>query len=457
MTEQSLPANREAEQATLGSVLLNRDAITPIAAWLKPSHFWQEAHRWIYEAMLACYDRGTPPDIRTVAEALTRANRFDAIGGYAYLSELSDAVPTSYHVESYARIVERAAIERELIFAGGRIAALGYDQAGDTETKIAHAYRELDAATAQRGDGDMLLPIATLIDRKFTAMYAASEKGEDIQNGILTGFRDLDELLGGLHKQDLIVLAARPSVGKSSLATCIAYGVAGAGHRVDIFSLEMSADQTVNRLIAIDSGLDTQRVQHYRFRDDGQAAAYTASLGRLASMPIAIDDRPALTIADIRSRILRRGAQIGMPALVVIDYLQLMSASGRSENRTQDVSEISRGLKALAKELDCPVLALSQLSRAVEGRTSHIPMLSDLRESGAIEQDSDIVMFIYREELYDKDTDKKGIAELHIAKHRNGPIGLVPMRFDAATTRFLDLTYRQPSGAYKEESWPNND
>jgi replicative DNA helicase len=456
MTEQSLPASMEAEQSTLGCVLLNREAIIPIASWLRPNQFFWERNRWIYEAMLACFDTGTPPDTRTIADQLTRANRFDAIGGYLYLNELSDAVPTSYHVESYARIVERAAIDRELISVGGRIAALGYDQGADADTKIAHAYRELDGATAQRGDGDFLTPIADLIEREYAAMEAADRDGTDIQNGIPTGFRDLDELLGGLHKQDLIILAARPSVGKSSLAQCIAHGVAGAGYRVDIFSLEMSAKQTLHRLIAIDSGVDTQHVQHYKF-SQAQKSAYMVSLGRLDSLPIAIDDRPALTIADIRSRILRRGAQIGMPSLVVIDYLQLMSTPRQRENRTQDVSEISRGLKALAKELDCPIIALSQLSRAVEGRTSHVPMLSDLRESGAIEQDSDIVLFIYREELYDKDTDKKGIAELHIAKHRSGPIGVVLMRFDAPTTRFQALTYRTPSGVYTEESWPNND
>lgn len=459
MTEKALPASLDDERATLGSVLLNRDALTPIAAWLKPSHFYCETHAWIYEAMLACYDAGVPPDDRTVADALRRANRLDAVGGLSYLADLSDAVPTSYHVEYYARVVERTAVNRNLIMAGGRIAALGYDERGDSEALIAHAYAELDAATERSATDDMLIPIAQFIDRRLEAYSRAAETGEQVRLGLNTGLIDLDELLGGLHKQDLIVLAARPSVGKSALAASIAYDLGGRGHRVDIFSLEMSGEQIVDRLLTIDTGINHQQIRQFHFRES-ELPIFMASLGRLHDMPIAIDEKPARSVADIRACILRRGAQFGMPELVIIDYLQLMRGGRATDNRVQEVSEISRGLKALAKELNCPVLALSQLSRAVEGRTSHVPMLSDLRESGSIEQDADIVIFIYREELYDRETDKKGYAELHIAKHRNGPVGVVCVRFDAATTRFQTLTYRlpEPSGAELiDRVWPNYD
>lgn len=333
---------------------------------------------------------------------------------------------------------------RELIIAGGKIAALGYDERAEIEHTISAAYAALDGATARAATDDGLVSVATTVDTMYEAIAAAMEKGEGPRFGLPTGFRDLDEITGGLQPTDLIILAARPSVGKSSFALSAAYNIATAGASVAVFSLEMSRDQCVQRLIALDTGINLQQVRLWTMRE-AELAAYMEALGRIHALPLHIDERMALTVADIRSRALRHISQNGPIDIAIVDYLQLM-AGKRSDNRVQEVSEITRGLKQLAKELHCPVLALSQLSRAVEGRQSHIPMLSDLRESGSIEQDADIVMFIYREEMYDKETDKKGIAEMHIAKHRNGPTGVVPMRFDANTTRFMDLSYRSAEG-----------
>ncbi|HNP86519.1 MAG TPA: replicative DNA helicase [Kouleothrix sp.] len=442
MTHPDLPHSIEAEKATLGSILLNREAIVAVAPWLVPEFFYVERHAQIYEAMLACYNARIPPDTRTVAEELRRRDRLEGIGGVAYLSDLVDTVPTSYHVEYYARIIERTALLRKLIQAGGKIAALGYNEQDDLEDTLDRAEQTLFDISQRRATQDFV-PISQVIDSYYEQInYLQEHRGEVV--GVPTGFRDLDEITGGLQQSDLIILAARPSVGKTSFVLSLAYNIALRNQRnVGIFSLEMSRDQLVQRLLAMDSRIDTHRLRTGHVGET-ELQVVMSSMARLAAVPIYIEDTPGQSIMEVRSKARRLQSQYGVD-IIIIDYLQLM-AGKRSENRVQEVSEISRGLKALARELNVPVIALSQLSRAVEGRTSHVPMLSDLRESGSIEQDADIVMFIYREELYDKDTDKKGIAELHIAKHRNGPIGVVPMRFDAATTRFDDLTYRTPEG-----------
>lgn len=441
MIDRQPPADIDAERAVLGSVLLNRDAIIPIAPWLAPRAFYLEKHAWIYEAMLTCYDARIPPDLRTVMDALRTRDRLDAVGNLSYLSTLIDAVPVSSHVEYYARIVERCAHQRAAISAGGQIAALGY-LADDSETLDAACYATLDAALQRQATDDTLVPLATIVEARAALVHDAIERGEQVQLGIPTGLRDLDELTGGLHPSDLVIVAARPGVGKSSLALSLAATIAAAGRRVDIFSLEMSRDQNLDRLIAMRTGLDLMRVRMLALNDAG-LAAYMGALGWASGLPIAIDDQPALSVHDMRARILRRGAQLGPPAVVIVDYLQLMS-DPKSKTRLDIVSESARGLKNLAKELDTPILAISQLSRAVEARPVHVPLLSDLRESGEVEQAADLVMFIYREELYDRESDKKGIAELHIAKHRHGPVGVIPVRFDPSTTRFMDLTYRTP-------------
>lgn len=443
MIDRAPPTDLDAERATLGSVLLNRDALAPIAPWLRPGAFYLEKHTWIYAAMLALFDRGAPPDMRLLAAELAQAGRLEAIGGELYLLDLCDAVPTSYHVEYYATLVAQAGYNRGLIAAGGQIAAIGHDNQ-DMDAAAQAAQTALDALADRPSRDDDLTPLTVIVDRQYDRLSRAENHPELAALGLKTGLRDLDDMTGGLHSGDLVILAARPSVGKSALAASIAYLVAGDGKRVAIFSLEMDKDQYAQRLIAIDSGIDLHQLRNLHLRDTEQVA-YMDTLGRLHDLPIAISDTGGASVRDLRARLLRSAAKHGMPDLVIVDYLQLMRG-GRAESRQQEVSEISRGLKALARELDVPLLALSQLSRAVEGRQSHVPMLSDLRESGALEQDADIVLFIYREELYDKATDNKGIAELHIAKHRNGPIGVVPLRFDAATTRFQTLSYRVPEG-----------
>jgi replicative DNA helicase len=437
-----LPHSIDAEKATLGSILLNRDAIIAIAPWLQADYFYLQRHVQIYEAMLACYNARIPPDTRTVAEELRRRNQLEAVGGVLYLAELVDSVPTSYHVEYYARIVERTALLRRLIAAGGKIAALGYDEQQDIETTLDLAEQTLFEVSQRRTNQDFI-HIGQVIDAYYEQInYLQDHRGEVV--GLPTGFRDLDQLTGGLQRSDLIILAARPGVGKTSLVMSIAHNVAMQYQgTVGIFSLEMSREQLVQRLLSMETSIDTHRLRLGQLREEEMERVISA-MGRLAAVPIYIEDTAGLSIMDVRSRARRLQARAGVD-LIIIDYLQLMQGH-RSENRVQEVSEISRGLKALARELNVPVIALSQLSRAVEGRTSHVPMLSDLRESGSIEQDADIVMFIYREELYDPNTDKKGIAEIHIAKHRNGPVGVVPMRFDPSTTRFMDLTYRTPEG-----------
>lgn len=442
MTEKILPADIDAEKATLGSVLMNRDAIVAIAPWLTPGRFYLERHAWIFAAMLACYSRREPPDTRLVSAELRSQGRLDAAGGIPYLSELVDSVPTSYHVEYYARIVERMGVLRSGIQAAGRIAAIFYDERDDLDAAVGDAYAALDAATARAADERALTPLARIVEQRYIAISAAVERGERVQLGVPTGLCDLDEHTGGMHKSDLVILAARPGVGKSSLALTIAQHVAEPGARVDLFSLEMSRDQNLDRLIAMRTGIDLMDVREMAL-DDRKLAHYMEALGWAHQLPIHIDDTAALTLTDLRARELRLIAHAGPPALLIVDYLGLLRIP-KAKSRYEEVSEIARGLKNLAKELDVPILALCQLSRAVEGRIDHVPMLSDLRESGELEQAADVVMFIYRDELYNRETDRKGVAELHIAKHRHGPMGVVPLRFDAATTRFDTLSYRTP-------------
>jgi replicative DNA helicase len=446
MTEKTLPADIDAERSTLGSCLLNRDAIIPIAPWLAPAMFYLETHAWIFTAMLACYSRHEPPDTRLVSAELRRVGRLEDVGGIPYLSELVDSVPTSYHVEYYARIVERTSVLRNVITAGGRIAAIGYDEQDDLDAAIGNAYAVLDAATTRRADERALMPLSQIVEQRYADLSAAAERGEQVQIGQPTGLQDLDEHTGGLHKSDLVILAARPGVGKSSLALTIALNVATRGGRVDVFSLEMSRDQNLDRLISMHTGMNLMTVRQATFSADA-LAAYMDALGALHVLPIHIDDTPALTLNDLRARLMRLAAHDGPPALVVVDYLGLMRVP-KARSRYDEVSEIARGLKDLAKELNVPMLALCQLSRAVEGRTSHVPMLSDLRESGELEQSADVVMFIYREEMYEQETDRRGTAELHIAKHRHGPLGVIPVRFDAATTRFFNLEWRRGDANY---------
>ena len=439
-----LPAAPDAEQAMLGSVLLNRDAMIAIAPWFQAAYMSQERHRLIYEAMRDCYSRRVPPDTRMLAEQLRARGQLEAVGGVAYLSELVDGVPTSYHVEYYARAVEAAAVRRALIAAGGRIAALGYDEAQPAEQVVGDALallRQIGVGTAQ----DVFQPLSVSVDAFYEKMRRV-QAGEASALGIQTGFRDLDEMTGGLHADELTLIGARPAVGKTSFLLSLAYNLARA-QQADclICSLEMSREQLLIRLLAMETRIDTFRLRTLHL-NESEVGLVMAAMVRLSSTRVFIADISAMTAEQIRLATMRHISQHDRPVVPMVDYLQLMGSTRARENRVQDVSEISRALKNLARELHVPVIALSQLSRAVESRQSHVPQLSDLRESGSLEQDSDNVWFLYREELHDPETDKRGIAELHISKHRQGPVGVAPMRFDAATTRFDDLSYRTVEG-----------
>jgi replicative DNA helicase len=441
-----VPFDLQAERATLGAILLDREAIIAIAPWLPPEWFYLEKHALVYEAMLACYNRREPPDLATVAAELRRQERLEVVGGLSFLAELAAEVPTAVHIEFYARNVERTATLRGIIEAGGKIAAMGYDETDELEATIARVEAEVTAVTTRRSR-QSYVSVSQVVNTLFTQIEKAQEHRGEL-TGLTSGYTELDALTGGLQRSDLIILAARPSVGKSALAMSLAYNVAQqGGATVGVFSLEMSREQLVQRLVAMHTGLDMQRLRTGTLRSDELHVAIEG-LGVVSGLPIYIEDTAGLSISELRAKARRMHAEVGLQ-LLLIDYLQLMAGAGgpKNQNREQEVSEISRGLKALARELNIPIIALSQLSRAVEGRASHIPMLSDLRESGSLEQDSDIVWFIYREELYDRETEKKGIAEIIMAKHRNGPLGVVPLRFEARTTRFQNLTrYTSPAG-----------
>lgn len=382
--DRAVPFDLQAERATLGSILIEREAIVAVAGWLPTEHFYLEKHALVYDAMLACYNRREPPDIATVAAELRRNERLDLVGGLAFLSELAGEVPTAVHVEYYARIVERTAVLRRLIEVGGRISAVGFDQTLELEDAIDKAEAELFSVSQRRGGQDFV-HIGTIVNQLFTQIETLQERRGEVA-GVPTGYTDLDELTGGLQPSDLIILAARPSVGKTSLALSLAYNVAyTANNTVGVFSLEMSRDQLVQRMLSMHTGIDMQRLRTGTLRADELNLALEG-MGVLSELPIYIEDTPGLSISEVRSKARRLSAEAGV-SLLMIDYLQLMSGK-RSDNRVQEVSEISRGLKALARELNVPVIALSQLSRAVEGRQSHVPMLSDLRESGCLTGES---------------------------------------------------------------------
>lgn len=438
------PHNIEAEQSVLGSLLIERDAIIKVAAYLKADDFYINANGSIYQAVLDLYNKREPTDFITLSDELDRRGLLDDVGGVTYLSSLLNTVPTAVHVEYYGRIVERQATRRRLIDAGTRIVGIGFQDEVDTEEALDAAERELFDVSQKRQTKDFQ-SISDVIDRYFDQIdYLQQHRGDVV--GVPTDYKDLDQLTGGLQRSDLLILAARPSMGKTAFALGVAYGAAVQhGRSVGIFSLEMSADQLVQRLLATETGVDSHRLR-LGMIDDTEWDRISRAFGRLSEASIFIDDSANASIMDVRSKARRLQAEKGLD-LLIIDYLQLMSGR-RSENRVQEISEISRGLKGLARELNIPVVALSQLSRAVETRADHRPMLSDLRESGSIEQDADIVMFIYRDEKYDENSDKKGIAELIVAKHRNGPVGSINLRFFEQTARFADLElYREPDAS----------
>ncbi len=427
----------------LGALLIDSEAIGQIASFLKPEDFYRERHRVIYAARYDLYERREPGDFVTLVDELRRRNQLDAVGGASYLAELVNDVPTAVHVEHYARIVEHCAIMRRLINAAGQIAAIGYDNPPDVDRALDQAEQYLFQVSQRRVSQDFTTLREALRHYFETIEYLHEHRGEVV--GVPSGFRDLDQLTGGLHASDLIVIAGRPGVGKTGFALSIVRNVAARYQApAAIFSLEMSTEQLVQRLLCMEAAVDSQRIRT-GFIDEFEWRRISEAFGILSDAPIYIDDSAGITTNELRMKARRLKAEHDLK-LVVVDYLQLMQGRGL-ENRVQEVSEISRSLKALARELDVPVIALSQLSRAVESRQDHRPMLSDLRESGSIEQDADIVLFIHREELYKPDTDRKNIADIIVAKHRNGPVGQIPVRFFPSQTRFADLeVYRQPDG-----------
>jgi len=434
------PHNLEAEEAILGALLIDPDAIIRVSTFLQPTDFYLERHGWVYDAILDLHERREPADLVTLSDELERRAQLDEIGGAAYLTGLVNATPTSIHIEFYARIVERTAVLRRLIDAAGKIAQLAYQDTEDVQEVVDRAEEIVFGVSERRVDRD-LRPIRNVLDEYYDRIeYLYQHQGEII--GIPTGLADLDKLLGGLQRSDMVVMAGRPGMGKTSLALSIALQAARRWQkRVALFSLEMSDEQLVQRLVSAETGIDSQRLRLGNIKPDEWTTFYQA-IRLLSETSIYIDDTPAISALELRTKARRLHAEHGLD-LLIVDYLQLMRGGSRSENRQQEISFISRSIKALARELNIPVLALSQLSRQVESRHDKRPMLSDLRESGSIEQDADVVLFIYRDEIYNPDTEFPNIAEIIVSKHRSGPTGIFSVYFKKHLAQFVDLEVRK--------------
>ncbi len=436
-----LPQNIEAEEAVLGAILVNPRVITKVVEILKPDSFYKPAHRYVYEAMLHLFNSNEKIDLITVCDTLNFSQKLDAAGGRSFINDLSYNAITTANVEYYAKIIQEKAIKRALINAGSEIVSFGYDM-NPIDTSLDSAERLIFDIASRKVAAD-LIPVKDLVLETYEKIEYRYEHKDELW-GIPTDFYELDAILNGLQRSDLIILAARPAMGKTTLALNIAQNVAiKTKIPVAIFSLEMSKQQLVHRMLCSFAELDAQRLKtgNMQAKDWEKLAD---AMNKFAQAPIYIDDTSGCTLTDIRAKCRRLKMTQKDLGLVIIDYLQLMEGSNNKEDRFQAVSTISRGLKTLAKELDVPVIALSQLSRAVESRTEKRPMLSDLRESGSIEQDADIVLFIYRDEYYRKtESDEeftkaaaKGESEIIIAKHRNGPVGMVKLLFQGNITKF---------------------
>ena len=447
------PQNVEAEQSCLGSLLIDKDAIFKVADFLHPEDFYKEIHSLIYDCMLDLFNRREPIDLLSLSTRLADKSKLELVGGRAYLSSLSNMVPTSSHVVHYGNIVQRKSTLRRLIMSAGHIASLGYEESEDLEKVLDQAEQSL-FDVSQRFLKAAFVPIKNILGAAFERIDELhSEKGK--LRGVPTGFKELDNMLAGFQKSDLVVLAARPSVGKTSLALDFARQVATQSKvAVGIFSLEMSKEQLVDRLLCAEAGIDLWKMRTGRLSNQDNENDFERigqAMGSLGEAPIFIDDSPMANVMEMRAKARRLKTEHNL-GLLVVDYLQLMEGRSKDEGRVQEVSEITRALKGMARELDIPVLALSQLNRSVETRTPPIPKLADLRESGSIEQDADIVMFIYREDVYKNNpAERNNLAEVIIAKHRNGPTGTVHLRFREKIARFEDLLVRQ-AGEWEEEA-----
>ncbi|MBI2644022.1 MAG: replicative DNA helicase [Candidatus Wildermuthbacteria bacterium] len=438
LVEKLPPQSIEAEMSLLGCLMLDKDAIVRVVDFLEPRDFYRNTHQLIYQAAQELFERSEPIDLLSVSTRLKEKGQLETIGGHGYLTELMNTVPTASHVMTYAKIVQRKRILRDLIVAAREIEVMGYDEEEDPDVLLDKAEAQI-FSIAQKNLSHNFVRIKDTLEEAFER-YDRLHRGDQLTRGVPTGFADLDKTLSGFQQSDLIILAARPSLGKSALAVDIARRVATIIKQpVAIFSLEMSKDQVVDRVIAAQANVDMWRLRTGQFSSqENDFSKIQQALGTLSEAPIFIDDTPGQNILQMRAMARRLKAQYGL-ALLVVDYLQLMSPRNTLASPVQQVTEISRSLKGLARELNVPVLALSQLSRAVEQRLPPRPRLSDLRESGSLEQDADVVLFIYREDKYKQETPNKNVAEIIIAKHRNGPVGSVKLFFNEQIVSFSDL------------------
>ena len=438
-TTAAVPHSREAEEAVVGAVFINPEVYYDVAQFLNADDFYIHRHKWIWESFTSLHEQRVPIDLLTVADELERRNQISEIGGRAYLTALVNQVPSSLNAESYGRIVEGHSIRRRMITAANQIASIAYNEKTSVDDVMDAAEKAVFNVSERRLKHD-LQPISSVLSEYYDRIDDLAKRPEDFY-GVPTGFIDLDKMLTGLQPSDLLIIAGRPGQGKTGFLLSVAKN-AGLTHKkhVAIFSLEMSNEQVVQRLIAQETGIDSQRLRTGKLQES-EWPLFTHSIEVFGDTHIYLDDTPAITPLQLRTKCRRLHMEFGLD-LVIVDYLQLMGGDTRTDNRVQEVSYISRNLKVLARELNVPVLAAAQLSRAVEQRSDKRPVLSDLRESGSLEQDSDIVMFIYRPDQYEKDTVKQNIAEIIIAKHRNGPVGSVELVFRSALAKFENAATR---------------
>ena len=451
MADRLPPQNMEAEQAVLGAIFLEPSSLTLASEMLIPEDFYRGAHQRIFNAMLKLNDKGEAIDLVTVTEELAATKLLEDVGGISYLSELAGSVPTAANIEYYAKIVEEKSLLRRLIRTATGIAQDSYTREDEVDALLGEAEKSI-LEVSQRKSAGSFHQIKDVLVRTYDNIEVMHNRVGDI-TGIATGFAELDKMTAGFQRNDLIIVGARPSVGKTAFALNIAQNVATkTDEKVAIFSLEMGAEQLVMRMLCAEGNIDAQRLRTGSLTDEDWGKL-TMAMGSLSNAGIFIDDSPGVRVQDIRAKCRRLKQEQGGLGMILIDYLQLVLGSGRSgENRQQEVSEISRSLKALARELQVPVIALSQLSRGVEQRQDKRPMMSDIRESGSIEQDADIVAFLYRDDYYDKESENKNIIEIIIAKQRNGPTGTVSLAFVKEYNKFVNLERRfddssMPSGA----------
>lgn len=435
------PQNIDAEMSLLGAVLIDEETLADISEHVTVKDFYDKRHAIIYGAMMRLYERHKPVDLLTLTDVLRKKDELDTVGGSAYLTELTNYVPTAAHASAYAEMVAQKAVRRRLIKASAEISELGFDEETTTQELLEKAEAELFSVSDQSLKQDVV-SLDTILTESFDRMEEL-HRNKGALRGIRTGYRDLDNMTAGLQRSDLIILAARPAMGKTTLVTNLAYNVATiAKQPVLFFSLEMSKEQLVDRMLADASGVDAWNIRTGNLSDE-DFSKLSEAMGEMAEAPIFIDDTPGLSVLEMRTKA-RRASHNAPLGLIIVDYLQLLQSNGNHNgNRVQEVSEISRGLKLIARELNVPLIALSQLSRSVESRTPPIPQLADLRESGSIEQDADIVSFIYRPGYYEPDNPEfENITELIIAKHRNGPVGKIGLYFHPERLRFMSLDTR---------------